>query len=99
MALINGQTIADAIADPNNELAKLVAGEKDDRNLVNEIFLRILNRPATAAEIEASLGTMRRIDEDDQKLAKALDQREKEVAPIRAKQEQERETAIVKAKA
>ena len=30
MALVNGPTIADAIADPNNEIAKLVGRETDD---------------------------------------------------------------------
>ena len=47
MALISGPTIADAIADPDNELAKLVADEKDDAKLIDELFLRVLNRPAT----------------------------------------------------
>ena len=37
--------IADAIDDPQNEISKLVAREPDDRKVVNELFLRILNRP------------------------------------------------------
>ena len=41
MALISGPTIAEAISDPANGLAKLVAEEKDDRKLIDEIFVRV----------------------------------------------------------
>src|SRR5262249_22181339 len=44
MSLINGPTIAEAIADPKNDLSRLVEREKDDGRLVNELFMRILNR-------------------------------------------------------
>ncbi len=98
MALVNGPTIADAIADQNNEFAKLVANEKDDTKLVNELFLRILNRPATAAEIKSGIDTIRAVEADHQKLVEALQKREAEVAPIRAKQEKDREGAVAQAK-
>ena len=52
MALVSGPTLGDAIADPSNELTKLVAAQSDDAKLIDELFLRILNRPATPAEIE-----------------------------------------------
>jgi hypothetical protein len=97
MALINGETIAEAIGDPGNELAKLVAKEKDDTKLVEEIFVRILNRPAAKAEIDACLRAIHGINESHQRLVKALEKRETEVAPLRVKQEKERETAIGKA--
>jgi WD40 repeat protein len=98
MALINGQTIAEAIADPNSEIAKLVAQDKDDVKLVQELFLRILNRPATPAEVEASLETARRLDADHQKLVKELAEREEWWKPVLAKQEREREQALGQAK-
>ena len=98
MALVSGPTVADAIADPANDLTKLATAEPDDRKLVNEIFLHILNRPATDAEIDAALKTISRIDEDNQLVAATLAKREEEVKPIRAKQEQDREAAIGKAK-
>ncbi len=94
MALISGPTIAEAIANPQNELSKLVAKETDDRKLVNEIFLRIMNRPATDKEIDASLKVLGAIDGDHQKLVKALAEREAYVAPIRAKQEADQKLAI-----
>lgn len=98
MALISGPTIGNAISDPQNEIAKLVAREPDDRKLVNELFLRILNRPATNAEVNATLATMKSVTEDHRKLVAALKQREEEVKPLRVKQEKEREEAIAEAK-
>ena len=41
MALLSGPTISAAINDPTNALAQLVETEKDDRKLVNEVFLRV----------------------------------------------------------
>lgn len=98
MALVSGPTVADAIADPSNELTKLATAEPDDRKLIGEVFLRILNRPATDGEIDAALKTLTRIDEDNQQVAAALAKRDEEVKPIRAQQEQAREAAIAKAK-
>ena len=99
MALVNGQTIADAINDPANELAKLVAKEKDDSKLVQELFLRILNRPATEAEVQACLKAFNAPAADHEKLQAALKQREAEAAALRVKQEKEREENIARAKA
>ncbi|MBL8792658.1 MAG: DUF1553 domain-containing protein [Planctomycetia bacterium] len=99
MALVNGQTLADAIGDPKNDIAKLVETEKDDAKLVNELFLRILNRPATAADVKAGIETIQRIEADHRQLVQAVADREKEVAPIRAKQEKDREVAMARGKA
>ncbi len=56
MTLVNGPTIADAIADPQNAITKLVASQPDDAKVVDELFVRLLARPATSAEIEAGIG-------------------------------------------
>jgi hypothetical protein len=53
--LINGPVIADAVKDPQNRIAKLVAIEKNDKKVVKEIFLAILCRPPTEKEIASSL--------------------------------------------
>ena len=98
MALISGPTISNAIDDPTNELAKLVAKEQDDRKLVDEIFVRILNRPATDKEINSTLASMKGVSQDHLKLVAALKQREAEVKPLRAKQDKDRENAIASAK-
>ncbi len=42
MALVSGPTIGDAIADPANELSRLVRTESDDTKLVADLFMRIL---------------------------------------------------------
>jgi hypothetical protein len=42
--LVNGPVPAAAIHDPNNRLAKLVATEKDDVKVVEELFLAFLGR-------------------------------------------------------
>ena len=77
--LVNGPTIADAIADPNNALTKLVATEPDDRKVVEELFLRILSRPATPTEIEAGVQALRGSDEEQAKLVANLQAYEAEL--------------------
>src|SRR5262249_7899787 len=66
--------------------------------LASEIFFRILNRPATPREVEAALGMLNVVDQDNRKLTVALEKREKEMAEARAKRERERETAMAEAK-
>ncbi len=58
MTLVNGPTIADAIANPENAITKLVAAESDDAKVVNELFLRILNRPAKPEEITTGIAAL-----------------------------------------
>ena len=53
--LINGPTIAQAIADSNNAITKLVTNEKDDAKVVEEIFFRMLSRPPTGHEVEEGI--------------------------------------------
>ena len=59
LAMVNGPIVADAIKDPGNRLAKLVAGEKDDAKVVEEIYLAVLNRFPTAAEKTAGVAALR----------------------------------------
>jgi hypothetical protein len=53
--LVNGPVVADAIKDPGNRIARLVAGEKDDARVVEELFLAILCRAPAKAEIESGV--------------------------------------------
>src|SRR5262249_24748389 len=98
MALVSGPTIAEAIADPNNEIARLARQEQDDRKWVQELFLRVLNRPATQRETQATLKSMGTIEQDHRKLAQARAEREKYWAPLQVKKEKEREENIARAK-
>jgi len=52
MKLINGPTVANAIADPGNALTRLESEIKDDKQLIQELFLRFLGRFPTVAELE-----------------------------------------------
>ncbi len=99
MALITGPAVAEAIADPENAIAKLVAGEADDRKVIEALFLRVLNRPATDKEVRAALATFAELDGDHQKLTAALKEREAYVTANKPKWVKEREEGIAEAKA
>jgi hypothetical protein len=99
MALVSGPTLADAIADPNNELTKLLTRENDDAKLIDDLFVRILNRPATATEIATCRSDLQSIDDDHRKLAENLGKREFEFAIRRPQLERERLVAITSAQA
>ncbi len=98
MALVSGPTISDAIGDPNNDVARLVKTEPDDKKLVDELFLRILNRPATAEEFSSCLKEFAEIQGDHVHLAEALGRRETEVALIRPQLELKRGSDIAAAR-
>lgn len=81
--LVNGPTIADAIANPNNAIAKLVAAEKDDRKVVEQIFLSVLCRLPTETETTAALEAVNAEREEQQKQALALAAYEKDQIPAK----------------
>ena len=55
MKLVNGPTVANAIADPENALFQLVDEEESDQRVVEEMFLRFLARPASPAEVDLGM--------------------------------------------
>ncbi len=57
--LVNGPVPAAAINDPNNRLVKLVATEKDDAKVVEELFLAFLGRLPTPTELQLGLQTLK----------------------------------------
>jgi hypothetical protein len=94
MALVSGQVLNEAIGDPNNAIAQLVEAEKDDGKLVQELFLRVLNRPARPNEINESLKLMQFIDDDHKRLLAVREAKEKEWTPIYVRLQEERDVAI-----
>jgi WD40 repeat protein len=94
MALIAGPTVGNAISDGANELTKLVAAEKDNAKLIDEIFMRILNRPATAAEIAAGVDLVNELPMYHDQLAAELKAYEDNTEQRRAKLEKARQDAI-----
>lgn len=99
MALLSGPAVSGAINDPKNELAKLVAATPDDRKLVDEIFLRVLNRHATAKETAAAIESWQAIEREHGALAATLAEREKWWEPLYAEKQRARDAAIERAKA
>ncbi len=76
MSLVSGPTVGTAIADQNNSLSQLIASTPSDEDLTNELFLRVLNRFATAEELETAKTVLKQIEEDHIALEKQLADRE-----------------------
>ena len=98
MSLVSGPTVDKAVSDPDNAIAKLVAAEKEDAKLIEELYLRILNRdptPDEVKELEEILATMKASHES---LLENLAAYEKQIAPIVKQREQEWERNIAAAK-
>jgi hypothetical protein len=99
MALLGGPAVSGAINDPKNELAQLTVNEPDDRKLVDEIFVRTLNRHASEKEIAATISAWSTIDPEHQRLTAELARREEWWAPVYVQRQREREQAIAEASA
>ena len=90
MALISGATVGDAVSAPDNAIAKLAKETTDDRELINELFLRIMNRPARASEIEATLKNWATMKADHGLVTTALADYEKVFPGLQKKREDQR---------
>ncbi len=99
MALVTGPTLGDVISDPENGVAKLAAEKIDNAQLVNELFLRILSRPATSKEIEVGEALFKEIPLEHQALVAQMEAFKASIAGEVAKQEAKRQAAIAKSKA
>lgn len=100
MALLSGPTVGNAIADPNNAIAKLVRETKDERSLIESVFYRILNRPPSEEEIKATLKVFEAgIDQDHATLQAALADHLKNRDPALAAAEKKRADDIAAARA
>jgi hypothetical protein len=53
MSLINGNLISDALQAPDSQLKKLVEADPDNQQLVQDLYLTVLNRPATDKEVKS----------------------------------------------
>jgi len=53
MSLINGATIGEAVSAPNNRIQKIIESEKDDKRVVEEIYLSCLSRLPSEKEVNA----------------------------------------------
>lgn len=64
LSFITGPVVNNPLKDPNNRIAKIIAGQKDDAKAVEEIFLAILNRRPTPKETEIGMAALRGNDEE-----------------------------------
>ena len=55
MSLVNGPTLADAIANPEGRIAKAILAGRDDRELIEELYLASLGRMPTPTEMDAAV--------------------------------------------
>jgi hypothetical protein len=94
MALLSGPAVADAIGNPKSALAKLAIDQPDDSKLINDIFERVLSRSASDAEIKKALAAWKTIAPENTTLLAQWEAKEKEQAPIIAKDEADRLVAI-----
>lgn len=91
MALVSGPTIGKAISDPKCALPELAQRESlSDDDLVREIYLRVLSRHATDAEVTAIIASANGIVEDHQQVLAILAEREAWWLAERASREAER---------
>jgi WD40 repeat protein len=76
MALVSGPTLGSAIANEKNSIQELAKKTTDNRSLVEQLYLRILNRPASDQEIEIALTVFDQIKKDHAELVRLRDERE-----------------------
>ncbi|MEX2217108.1 MAG: DUF1549 domain-containing protein, partial [Phycisphaeraceae bacterium] len=98
MAMISGPAVADAIDDPKNAIAALVVATKDNKALVNELFMRVLGREASEKEEATALREMTSIEKDHALVLAALSTKETALAPSITAAEAVRQKEIAAAK-
>jgi hypothetical protein len=78
--LLTGDVLNEALRDPNNRISKIVAAHKDDKEVVDELFLAMLCRKPTAKEMEAGLEALRGAGDDFVQQAAERKRREVDLA-------------------
>ncbi len=76
--MVNGPVVGESIKDPSNRLAQFVAKEKDDRKVVEEIFVAVLNRLPNTQEVDEGVKALHGASADFQRLSALHQQRLKE---------------------
>jgi hypothetical protein len=72
--LVNGPIIADAVKDPNNRIAKILAANKDDARVVEELFLAVLCRQPTEKELQKGIQSLQGHRDEYARLKAEFDQ-------------------------
>ena len=98
MALISGPTVGNAISAKDNAITKLVSDMADDEKMIDELFLRVLNRHATPEEITAAKKIIEDVKGEHKTAIDQLAKYEKEIEPREDARAKKREDAIRLAK-
>ena len=97
LALVSGQDQARAINNPEGELAAMVVRTPENDQLIDDLYLRILNRPATDEETELARGIFTEIEPDHQRLMESRDARIPVAEKLQAEKEAERTRLMAEA--
>jgi hypothetical protein len=95
MKLVNGPTIAEALTQPDNEIARLVQRETDDIKVVDEVFLRYLARYPTDEERRLAVEAIQQAGEDLTRLSQALADYETQLDARQAEWEKQLSASVV----
>ncbi len=87
MALVSGPTVGKAISDPKCALPTLALTDMSEAEMVREIYLRVLNRPAEPQEVKQILENAESIVADHAEMERRLAEREAWWVTERAKLE------------
>ncbi|AMV18060.1 DUF1549 domain-containing protein [Planctomyces sp. SH-PL14] len=98
MALMSGPTVGNALSQADNAIAKITAEQSDNGKVVEELFLRILNRPARPEEVAQSLKLFDQLPMDMAQIKTEFEAYAKEIEPAVQVKEQKRSEAIAAAK-
>ena len=90
LALINSPTVNVAIGDEDNEITALARSVGSDTDLVNTMFLRVLNRPANDDELKAGLQVFEAIEQGHRRLEDQIRSLEQETRSDYERAEQKR---------
>lgn len=96
MSLLSGPAVSTAVHDPSNDLARIVKNESDDRKVVEEVYLRILNRFPSAKETDNVLETAKELDNENAEMTNNLAKAEAAWVVERATREKARAESIVR---
>ena len=58
--LINGPTVADAVADANGRVARLLVSGASEEELIEDLYLATLSRPPAASELQGGVQYLRK---------------------------------------
>lgn len=68
LAMVNGPIVAEAIKDPAGHLTKFTLANKDDKKVIEEIYLSVLNRYPTPSEVAAGIKALAAAGPDHAKM-------------------------------